>query len=873
MRKLITGILTVIGYIAVVGYIILIVQGVFGYGSLSFADYLLSGIGVILFIVFIRAVDAALGWLEQKFTRVHAMVGGNIADSAEFVSARTPQISMQDVIASEEPRKKITDALQKITDFSKGKGEPANGILLSGPPGSGKTMMAEAIAGETGAQLIVFTFQQVASRWINQTNEQISQVFVEARSVGASHPVVLFIDEVDSLLLDRSITAGYGESQTLQNTNTLLTEIQDLHNRWQGVIVVAATNHPDNLDKAGTRRGRFDFHVDIGYPDHPGRIELMKRAIPKGFSFDTPATVERVARRWPNRSPKVIMDAVKEAAETVKKQGRNVIGPKDLMAAMRAQQSGSGDMMSENALSLSDMVFGPTVVDSMHNLLDRMKNLDEVEQFGGKIPNGVLFSGDPGTGKTAAAMALAKDAEWGYVETTGAKLVSGKARLADVVAKAIQLAPCVVFIDEADDALALRNDPDNPQGGQATKPIVNDVLTVMNATPPEVLFIAATNNPDMIDPAALRGGRFGEKINFTMPGPAEIAKLVQIKMSSLKGAKFSEEVTEAKIIKLLEGQSPANIGQILSTAVSMVAASYAAKRRATPEILLDDLGEAILSVTGVAPTQIGKEDPSRFQNAMNKLNAMIGLDKMKESIRGAVSTVKANRARIEQGLPVKDTSMHMVFTGNPGTGKTTVARLVGDMYAGMGLLRKGHVVEVSRADLVAGYLGQTEQKTRKVFNSALDGVLFVDEAYMLNDGDDGKAFGKQALDLLMKLMEDNRDRIAVILAGYPAEMEQTLQMNPGVKARFNKIIHFEDYSAEDLEKIFLHMADEHRLSLEPEAIVALRSRIEQIVANKAAHFANAREMRNLLENAIEKQAVRYAMTGAPLNILTKEDLS
>jgi SpoVK/Ycf46/Vps4 family AAA+-type ATPase len=230
---------------------------------------------------------------------------------------------------------------------------------------------------------------------------------------------------------------------------------------------------------------------------------------------------------------------------------------------------------------------------------------------------------------------------------------------------------------------------------------------------------------------------------------------------------------------------------------------------------------------------------------------------VKEEIEPLTNFIKIQQAREAKGLKISSVSYHCVFTGNPGTGKTTVARIVADIYKSLGILTKGHLVETDRSGLVAEYVGQTAVKTNKIIDSALDGVLFVDEAYSLisNSKED---YGKEAIATLLKRMEDNRDRLVVILAGYTAEMQQFIDSNPGLQSRFNRYIEFSDYSAEELYQIFEKNAREFDYTISKYAEIPLKAYLENKVANKDKNFGNARFVRNLFEKTIEKQANRLS---------------
>jgi stage V sporulation protein K len=244
--------------------------------------------------------------------------------------------------------------------------------------------------------------------------------------------------------------------------------------------------------------------------------------------------------------------------------------------------------------------------------------------------------------------------------------------------------------------------------------------------------------------------------------------------------------------------------------------------------------------------------------AIEDLEAMVGLVPVKREVNGLIARLQVEQKRRAQGLPTAPLSLHMVFTGPPGVGKTEVARALGDIYRALRALRVGHLVEVQRSDVVAGYIGQTAPKMLEKCNQALDGILFIDEAYTLagTPGSSGD-FGREAIDALLKFMEDHRDRIMVIVAGYPNEMRRFIDTNPGLAGRFTKTIDFPRYNADDLCEILRRMAAKQHFTL-PENFPA---RIKPWITerSRADDWANAREMRTLLEKAREAQAMRIAM--------------
>lgn len=242
------------------------------------------------------------------------------------------------------------------------------------------------------------------------------------------------------------------------------------------------------------------------------------------------------------------------------------------------------------------------------------------------------------------------------------------------------------------------------------------------------------------------------------------------------------------------------------------------------------------------------------------IDSLIGLTPVKCEIKKLANFVRVQNARKQNGMKVVPVSYHCVFTGNPGTGKTTVARILAGIYRELGVLKKGHLVETDRSGLVAEYVGQTAIKTNKIIDSALDGILFIDEAYSLVDGGDSD-YGKEAISTLLKRMEDDRDRLVVILAGYTDDMKRFIDSNPGLQSRFNRYIEFPDYSANELALIFDALVGKNQYICDDEAHQCVQKILESVVATKDKSFGNGRFVRNLFEKVIERQATRIATEG------------
>ena len=295
----------------------------------------------------------------------------------------------------------------------------------------------------------------------------------------------------------------------------------------------------------------------------------------------------------------------------------------------------------------------------------------------------------------------------------------------------------------------------------------------------------------------------------------------------------------------------------------------------------DKSNDETTSETTSTPQQEEKKDsvvinPVLDTDPYQELEDLIGLDNVKQEVKSLANFVKLQKQRQEKGMKTPKMSYHLVFTGSPGTGKTTVARIVARIYKDLGILKKGHTVETDRSGLVANYVGQTATKTNAVVDSALNGVLFIDEAYALVPENSSQDYGQEAISTLLKRMEDDRDKLVVIIAGYTNEMKRFIDSNPGLQSRFNRYINFPDYTAGELVDIFKMYMKKNQYTISEDAEEMLSEKLTYAVDHKDRNFGNARYVRNIFEKAIQAQANRLSgktgLSERELTEITREDL-
>ncbi|BCG02639.1 hypothetical protein PPGU19_072070 (plasmid) [Paraburkholderia sp. PGU19] len=455
--------------------------------------------------------------------------------------------------------------LNAARDILTNHAQARNGILLSGEPGNGKTMLAEALAGEFQIPFFSIAYQDIASKWINETPERVKAAFAQATQLGQA---VFLIDEVDGFIKARHDSHHMNRDLT----NTMLTEIVRL--RGTRIILVAATNDLDWLDGAAVREGRFDFKIEVPPPDAPAREALLSRTVFQALGPNalSAPVLESLAARWEGFSAARLMAIGPQLADMRREGlfGNGAVSFDIATQAMRRIQ-GSRGHLPEKTKTVEEIIMPEDSRDELKRLALRLRHVHRMEQLGGALPRGVLFYGPPGTGKTQAAMAIAKSSGWAVLKTTGAELLASHSAWSQLYWQAKDLRPCIVFVDEADDVFRNRR-------MSSVVSVTNRILASIDGTDgrvPDVLVIAATNHPEALDPAVLRGGRLEQKVRFDVPSRESLATYIRSRLKFKAGDTFAiSRHTVECVITALEGCSIADTDAALQRLIDEAAARH-----------------------------------------------------------------------------------------------------------------------------------------------------------------------------------------------------------------------------------------------------------------------------------------------------------
>jgi SpoVK/Ycf46/Vps4 family AAA+-type ATPase len=769
-------------------------------------------------------------------------------------------------------------------------------MVFTGPPGVGKTEIARLV-GEIYQGLKVLRKGHVVETdraglvagYIGQTATKTLDKCREALDG------ILFIDEAYSL----AAPTGGGSDFGKEAIDTLLKFMED--NRDRIIVIVAGYRNEMRrfIDSNPGLSSRFSKTVDFPSYNSAELTQIFKGMatrqqfnLPEGFEARVRPWIESRSRAedWANaREMRTLLEKAREA-QALRVANELSIDPSTDISKVTIEDivTATGQNVEDNeaaiaaALAKLDAMVGlAPVKQEVQGLIARMQIEQKRRDQGldvSALSQHMVFTGPPGVGKTEVARvigeifrALRVLRKGHLVETDRAGLVAGYIgqTATKTLDKCREALDGILFIDEAYSLAA-------PTGGGSDfgKEAIDTLLKFMEDNRDRIIVIVAGYRNEMrrfIDSNPGLSSRFSKTVDFPSYNSAELSEIFK-RMAARQQFNLPEGF-EAKLGPWVEGRSKADDWANAREMRTLLEKSREAQAMRVAKDPLADISLVTIEDIVLATGQKLEDNQVSVAAALEKLDAMVGLAPVKQEIKRLSARLAVEQKRREQGLPIAAVSQHMVFTGPPGVGKTEVARVIGEVFRALKVLRKGQLVETDRAGLVAGYVGQTATKTLDKCREALDGILFIDEAYTLaaGTGGSGHDFGKEAIDTLLKFMEDNRDRLVVIVAGYPNDMRRFIESNPGLSSRFTKTIDFPSYGVTDLCEILRRMAARQHFSLPDDFAAALTPWIEQ--RSKAADWGNARSMRTLLEKARESQAIRISTdASADLSRIETADL-
>ncbi len=792
-----------------------------------------------------------------------------------------------------------------------------NAVFL-GNPGTGKTTIARIIGGIFKAMgllpkghVVEVDRSNIVGQYVGETAQKTT------KAIKAAMGGVLFVDEAYTLVKK----GGSGQDFGQEAIDTLLKQMEDK----KGEFTVIAAGYPDEmndfLESNPGMKSRFTqfFTFEDYNPDELFEIytmmltkeeyilteeagELIKkeyinlyRARDKSFG-----NARLVRKFFEDTKVQLSKRYLRLPEEERSREAITTILPEDILAFLSPDSKEdvrlpiNEESLAEAMADLEKLTGLRSVIEEVNNMIKLARYyLEQGEDIKDKFSSHVMFLGNPGTGKTTVARIFGKIysalgilPRGHLVETDRQGLVSGYVgqtteKTTEMIDKSIG---GTLFIDEAY-ALIKKEGGGNDFGKEA----VDTLLKRMEDDRGKFIVIAAGYTQEMQDFLKSNPGlqsRFTKTFTFEDYTPDELieithriakSKKLVVDEDAEKGLlKHFNEIYRARDKNFGNARIVRNVMEAAQQKMVLRLADMDKEERTeevTKTLIAADFSDTIGKITD-AKKYVITGDAEKLEKYKAELFDLTGLDSVKTGVEKLISSLKVSRLRAQRGLRVLEKSLHSVFTGNPGTGKTTVARLMSKIYRELGLIEKGHLVEVDRADLVAGYQGQTAIKTDKIIQSALGGTLFIDEAYTLARG--ANDFGQEAIDTLLKRMEDHKGQFIIIVAGYPKEMQRFLEANPGMQSRFTNFFNFEDYQPRQLLEISNNIARSNGYELDEGALQLLLEVFGDIYEKRDKNFGNARTAKNVLFKCISNQEERisslYDHSDEILKTITFEDV-
>ncbi len=791
--------------------------------------------------------------------------------------------------------------------------------LFLGNPGTGKTTIARML-GEIFKALGILEKGHVidtdrsglVGQYVGETAQKTDKLINDA--MGG----VLFIDEAYTL----AKPGGSGQDFGQEAIDILLKRMEDK----KGEFIVVAAGYTDEMkafiDSNPGLKSRFNhtFEFEDYTPDE--MIEIFKKYAENEEYKWSESTIELLNKEFINLfrardktfgNARLVRQLFEQAKLALSKRYLNLpkeaqneesmtkIEVDDIKDALKTDAKKQysvqidEDALNESLAELKKLVGLDSVKRDIRDIIKLVRYYNEQgENIKDKFSSHILFLGNPGTGKTTVARIVGKIysslgilPKGHLIEVDRQALVAQHVGgTAEKTTQAIDSATGgTLFIDEAY-SLA----PKGSSGSDFGKEAIDTLLKRMEDDRGKFIVIAAGYTDEMKNFISSNPGiqsRFTKTFSFEDYTPHEMMTIAERMTESMK-CTLNDDARE-KLLQHFnelyrERDKQFGNARIVRNLLEKIQQCRLLRIADIPQeerskinqdlILPEDIDHCIGTKQQKAIFEI-KGDPQKLEALMEELNNLIGLSSVKNNVEKLISSLKVAKLRKERGLKVIGKNLHSVFVGNPGTGKTTVARLLSKIYKELGLLERGHLIEVDRSDLVAGYTGQTAIKTDKLIESAMGGTLFIDEAYTLSRGSND--FGQEAIDTLLKKMEDNGDELVIIVAGYTNEMKVFLDSNPGLKSRFTNIFTFEDYTPRQLLEIAHNIASDNGYTLDEGALQIFLNVFEDLYAKRDNNFGNARTARNILYKAISIQEERissmYDYKDADLTTIMYEDVA